>query len=296
MFNKYRAIQFEAYKKARAHFIEHPEVLIELEHYFVDSLAASIISKKDELVRDYDEASYLYPFWQAYPPDERGRSPKGDQYPWIEVGEHAVGDKLIRILTGDFHLRDTGIPTGPDKRFVLENEKIGEITKGYTNSAWLFVDIKSVGPRDDQQHTVMSHNQISGSGVWDDPKVGVKNAVMTAHGRRISHPFHSSIPPIYVLSDGTVVPVVNVVLKTVYSMRSLNGKGGTGQPLQKITLVAIPNGLLLEEKPAYLRQYPGLFFPGKDDKGKNPLKVRARVDFNLLRKIDAWRVTDIRFD
>jgi len=45
--------------------------------------------------------------------------------------------------------------------------------------------------------------------------------------------------------------------------------------------------------PGYLNKFPGLLFPGKDDKSKNPLKVRARVSFALLRKIAAWRVCDV---
>ena len=52
-------------------------------------------------------------------------------------------------------------------------------------------------------------------------------------------------------------------------------KQTTGQPLSRITLACIPNGLLLTEKPNYLREYPGLLFPGKDDKDKNPQKMRA---------------------
>jgi hypothetical protein len=54
--------------------------------------------------------------------------------------------------------------------------------------------------------------------------------------------------------------------------------------------------LLLEENPGYLKQFPGLFFPGKDDKGKNPLKVRARVSFEILTTINQWRVEVIKLN
>ncbi len=294
MYNKYRKNQFATYQKVRQQLINDPSILVDLEKYFADTINELVITNLPAIQNDYNEASFLFPFWQNYPPDKRGRKPRGDQYPWIEVGEHAVGDKLPRLLQKYFEIRDVGIPTGPDKRFILSNDKIFEITKGITKSAWLFLDIKSVGPRDDFEHTVMSHNQISGDGIWDKEELGVKNSVMTASGKRISHKFYCSIPPIYILSDGTIAPVILIALKPVYKMLSLEKKGNDGgQPLGRITIVTIPNGILLEESPAYLKKYPGLFFPGKDDKGKNPLKIRSRVSFDLLKKIANWRVRDI---
>lgn len=296
MYNEYRKNQFVTYQKVRRQLIEDPSVLLALEKYFAKTINELVTSNLAAIQKDYNEASFLFPFWQNYPPDERGRKPRGDQYPWIEVGEHAVGDKLPRLLQKIFEVRDVGIPTGPDKRFVLSNDKISELTKGITNSAWLFLDIKSVGPRDDFEHTVMSHNQISGDGIWDKEELGVKNSIMTARGRNTSHKFHCSIPPLYVLSDGTIAPVILIALKPVYKMLSLEKKGNDGgQPLGRVTIATIPNGILLEENPAYLKKYPGLFFPGKDDKGKNPLKVRGRISFDLLNKIDAWRVQNILF-
>lgn len=294
MYNKYRKIQFVAYQKVRKQLIDNPSIIVDLEKYFADTIKELVITNLSEIQKDYNEASFLFPFWQNYPPDERGRKPRGDQYPWIEVGEHAVGDKLPRLLQKYFEVRDAGIPTGPDKRFVLSNDKIFKLTKGITKSAWLFLDIKSVGPRDDFEHTVMSHNQISGDGMWEKEELGVKNSIMTASGKHTSHKFHCSIPPIYILSDGSIAPVILIALKPVYKMLSLETKNNDGgQPLNRITIVTIPNGLLLEENPAYLKTYPGLFFPGKDNKGKNPLKVRSRVSFDLLKKIANWRVQDI---
>jgi hypothetical protein len=173
---------------------------------------------------------------------------------------------------------------------VLKSPTIKKVTQGLTDSVWLFVDIKSIGPRDDQDHTVMSHNQVSGDGIWARPDEGVKNTPMTAVGSRASHPFHCSIPPIYVLSDKTIAPVVIVALKPVYVMLpGSNSFRCSGQPLARIDFACIPNGILLARNPGYLKTYPSLLFPGKDDKGKNPLKVRARVSFDLLRRIANWR-------
>lgn len=294
MYNKFREKQFSIYQRARKTLIENPQILIKLEEYFANEIKKLITNNLSEIQKDYDEANFLFPFWQNYPPDKRGRKPRGDQYPWIEVGEHSIGDKLSRLLQKEFEIRDVGLPTGPDKRFVLSHKKILQITKGMTNSAWLFLDIKSVGPRDDFEHTVMSHNQISGNGLWANINCGIKNSIMLATGKHISHEFHCSIPPFYVFSDETIVPVVLIALKPIYKMLSLDKKTpGDGQPLSRITIVTIPNGLLLEENPNYLKKYPGLFFPGKDDKNKNPLKVRSRVSFELLKKIDDWRVHTI---
>ena len=294
MFNAYRKDQFTTYRKVKEFFVSNPEVLCGLEKFFTKCLVDELTTNIQDISRDYNEASFLFPFWQNYPPDDRGRQPKGDQFPWIEVGEHAIGTKLSRILSRQFEIRDTGIPSGADQRFVLKSDIIRQITKNYCDSAFLSVDIKSVGPRDDAPHAVMSHNQISGDGNWESPLDGLVNSTIKATGVRTSHLFHCSLPPIYILSDGTIAPVITLVVKPIYSMLSLDSNSEkSGQPLKRITLVSIPNGILLMVNPNYMKKYPGLFFPGKDDKGKNRLKVRARVSFAILKQISSFRVQHI---
>lgn len=292
MFNQYREEQFTRYHKAIKFFLDSPEPLIQIEHFCVDLLSDFMIKNRDEIQRDYNEASFLYPFWQNYPPGDRGRMSKGDQIPWIEVGEHIFCPKLSRFLGRSFKIRDTGIPTGPDGRYVISDAKISSVLK-ITDSLWLFIDIKSVGPRDDQDHTVMSHNQISGNGKWTEKDFGIINDVMIAKGQRASHAFHCAIPPLFVLSDGTIAPVIHIVLKPVYKML-VSSNGEKGQPLDRVSLVSIPNGILLTENPNYLQTYPHLLFPGKDNKEKNPRKVRARISFEILRRIAIWRYTDFQ--
>ncbi|MDR2952517.1 MAG: BglI family type II restriction endonuclease [Treponema sp.] len=293
MFNQYREEQFKRYNESRKYFIKNFEKLIQIERFCMDVLSEFIIKNSNEIKRDYDEASFLYPFWQNYPPDERGRQPKGDQYPWIEVGEHVLCPKISRFLGDGFQVTDTGLPTGPDDRYIISGRQLHAIMD-ITDSVWLFIDIKSVGPRDDQDHAVMSHNQISGNGKWNSESYGVINDIMTAEGQRVSHPFHCAIPPLFVLSDGTIVPVVHIVLKPVYTMLGLIGEK-QGQPLKRISIVSIPNGILLAENPNYLQMYKGLLFHGKDDKEKDPRKVRARVSFAILRQLAEWRYADIPF-
>ena len=294
MFNLSRSTLFTHYNSARNHFIQNPNELIELEKFLSEKVFDLISRNIQEIKTDYNEASYLFPFWQNYPPDDRGRMPKGDQFPWIEIGEHVIGRKLIRFLEGDFQLKDTGLPSGSDERIILANNEIANKTNNFTQHCWLFVDVKSVGPRDDQEHAVMSHNQISGSGRWGQEADGLKNDIIIARGSRQSHNFYPSIPPIYILSDGTILPVVIIVVKPVYDMINIDDptKDG-GQPIKRISVVTIPNGLLLTTNPNYLNTYPKLFFPGKDDKGKNPLKIRARVSFPILISIAEWRVKNI---
>ncbi|MDY6781083.1 MAG: BglI family type II restriction endonuclease [Cyanobacteriota bacterium] len=294
MFNEFRDIQYSIYNQARNYFIENYLQLIKLEYFLSLKIHTIISDRLPEITDDFNEASNLYPFWQNYPPDARGRLPIGDQYPWIEVGEHVIGDKLPRLLERHFFVRDVGLPTGSDVRLILTHSEIKRITEGFVEACWLFLDIKSVGPRDDQDHAVMSPNQISGNGRWDSSEGGVVNEVIVARGRKASHLFHCSIPPIYVLSDRTVTPVIVIVVKPVYKMLSLekDSKDG-GQPLKKISLATIPNGLLLHEQPNYLAQNPTLFFPGKDQKTKNPLKMRCRVSFAVLKSIADWRFQEM---
>lgn len=292
MFNAHRSKMFAAYNKAREYFIRNWGELVEIEKYTHSLIKQVVLENLPEIKRDYDEASFLHPFWQNYPPEERGRAPRGDQFPWIEVGEHSVGFKLARLISNRVSIREIGLPSGTDQRFILQSKELGQQCK-ITNQAMLFLDVKSVGPRDDADHTVLSTYQVSGDGIWKSPKAGVKNSVMTARGSVASHSFHCALPPIYVLSDCTIAPTVSVFIKPVYRMLALDGKNQTGQPLQRITIVTLPNGLLLSEKPGYLAKYPELFYPGKDDKSKAETKLRARVSFEILRKIEPWRVETI---
>ena len=80
---------------------------------------------------------------------------------------------------------------------------------------------------------------------------------------------------------------------TYYEMVKDKQDKTIGQPLSKIKVASIPNGILLTKNPNYNDLYPGLFFPGKDDQTKDKRKVRARISFNLLKKIADWRIKEI---
>lgn len=115
------AAAFRIYQNVRAAFVDDPSLLIALEKEIALSVRDLVEGFASEAEADYNAASTMYPFWRNYPPDERGRQPRGDQYPWIEVGEHAIGTKLARAVTSKFEVSDMGFPTGADQRFVLRS-------------------------------------------------------------------------------------------------------------------------------------------------------------------------------
>ncbi len=289
MYSIYRNDMFNTYSKARQYYIANTDKLIELEKFMAEKVKSLIEVHLDEIVHDFNEASYLYPFWAQYPPLDRGRSPRGDQTPWIEVGEQAVGEKIKRYATEVFEsVDDIAVPDGPDHRISVRDSKIGDILDN-TDAAMLFLDSKTVGPRDDKDEIVVSPNQVSGNGSWTSVVENVANDCIFARGQRAFQQFQPALSPLIVGSDNVVRPVVLIFIKPVYSMN--NQDGGTGQPLNKIKLMTIPNGLLLSYGPSYLNQYADnhFFYPGKDDKSTNILKKRVRINANILKDIADWR-------
>ena len=291
MFKQFINEQHSSYKSSIDFYKNNPNCLINIEEFVMSEILHFIDLQLPEIKRDYNEASYLYSFWKNYTPLDRGRSPIGDQYPWIEVGEQVFGNKLSRYFASNFAIKDSGLPSGSDDRCIISSERIKQ-TLQITDSVWVFIDIKSAGPRDDFNHAVMSPYQVSGSGMWDNIDDGVLNDPIVAKGKLASHDFLCSLSPIYVLSDNTIAPLATFVIKPIYKMVN-NGNETIGQPLEKIKIACIPNGLLLTHNPNYLKTFPGLFFPGKDDKKKDLRKIRSRVSFDILKSIDSWRVKEI---
>lgn len=294
MYNGFRAQIFKHYNKARDYFIKNSAQLMEIECFVTKVVNDTIQRNYAECKRDYDEANYMQPFWANYPPDDRGRAPVGDQVPWIEVGEHAIGHKLCRLISNNYNISEKGLPSGADNRFTISSPQIAKICKGYTDTAFVFLDIKSVGPRDDFNHTVISPYQVSGDGCWDNISDNMTNSTMLAQGKQVSHPFYPAIAPVYVFSSKTIAPTIHLFVKPIYEMLNMQGTGLSGQPLKSIKNICVPNGLLLTKSPNYLAKFQGLFFPGKDDKGKSAMKVRCRVSFEILHKIADWRVQEFK--
>ncbi|ADP34551.1 type-2 restriction enzyme BglI [Bacillus atrophaeus subsp. globigii] len=298
MYNLHREKIFMSYNQNKQYLEDNPEIQEKIELYGLNLLNEVISDNEEEIRADYNEANFLHPFWMNYPPLDRGKMPKGDQIPWIEVGEKAVGSKLTRLVSQreDITVREIGLPTGPDERYLLTSPTIYSLTNGFTDSIMMFVDIKSVGPRDSDYDLVLSPNQVSGNGDWAQLEGGIQNNQQTIQGPRSSQIFLPTIPPLYILSDGTIAPVVHLFIKPIYAMRSLT-KGDTGQSLYKIKLASVPNGLGLFCNPGYAfdSAYKFLFRPGKDDRTKSLLQKRVRVDLRVLDKIGP-RVMTIDMD
>lgn len=289
MSQKYRQEQYCRYQHAREYCIHHPEQLIALETYVVTKIRALIRCNYNSIAEDFNEASYLSPFWEKFMPFQRGRASIGDQIPWIEVGEQAVGDKIKRLASFYFdRIDDIGLPSGADHRFTVSDKEIRKLVH-FTDTAMIFLDTKTIGPRDNKPEIVASPYQISGDGNWSNPNDCVNNSVIPVVGKRTKHVFYPAISPIYVTSHGTAMPVIHIFVKPLYAMNCL--AGGKGQPLEQISLMTVPNGLLLTKKPGYIhkQEYSGLFYPGKDTHESNLLRTRARINANLLKAIAPWR-------
>ena len=108
-------------------FVAHPECLIAIEKIIFNEIWHFIDLHLPEITRDYNEASYLYPFWKNYPPLDRGWDPRSDQYPWIEVGEHVFRNKLSRYFASNFAVKDAGLPSGADEGCIIASDRIKQI-------------------------------------------------------------------------------------------------------------------------------------------------------------------------
>lgn len=289
MFDYKRQFLWENYNRVRGYLISDPDALILLECYITCLVNDIIGANYLEIEHDYNEASYLHPFWASYPPDGQGKSAAGDQIPWLEVGEHAVGHKLSRLIASDYQIAEIGLPTGADNRFVLYSDEISDITHETTDCAFVHLTIKSVGPGSDQGSTIVSPNQISGNGIWEQSADNVENALITASGPDCYHAFHPAIPPIYTMTDGKTAPTIHLFIQPSYRTLSLEPEAGRGQPLKSIQSVCVPNGLLLTCQPNYLSAYPDLL--RLEEAESDPGNVCARISLDILSQIDRWRVS-----
>ena len=63
MFNQYREQQFQTFNSKRDKWSKNPAQLIALEKFISDHIVKLLQEKSAEIIRDYNEASYLNPFW-----------------------------------------------------------------------------------------------------------------------------------------------------------------------------------------------------------------------------------------
>jgi len=296
-------IIIEQYMRQRDFFLQNQALLFDMERDATNLLAFVISNKVGSIAKQIDFGfKELYPFWKKYTPRPRGRAPVGDNIPSGDLGEKVVGlsifGGLIEVVgAANIH----GIPSTPfggDYRIVL---------KDYI----LHIDIKSTGPRDDPSEIVVPPNQITGDGaiismadeaVSNNPiAVGAKEETCA-----YTNPTLTPLAPALIGKDVKTIPQFTLFIKFVY------GQKEGGQPLEKITLATVPNGLLLFDERG-IRYYlsdkyrvsitdSGIktrpcspFNFGKDDRGRHaaaPNAFRFRIKLPWLRHLDPWRVQD----
>lgn len=249
--------------------------LLQLEKDTTELLINSIAAVAARIKADFDKATELKPFWERYAPVQRGHKPRGEAFPWGEVGEKVVEGHLYSIMPNIFEgVRFLGVPYGHDIRFM-------------TNNAFIHIDAKSTGPTDNAEEVVSSPNQVTGNGKLDN-EGRVYNEVVEMKGPQVTREFQPELAPFYIV-DGKVIPTLTYYLKIVYSVKSLGE-----QPLEYLELISVPNGLALFDGPNLNKNVRGLLTPGKDE--IKVVRKRTRIKLDPLSELDSWRCQKIKFD
>ena len=267
------SINKDEYFAIRTQLLRHQESIVATERRYMDFLVGVTLAAAERLESDFGRANDLLPFWNNYPPKQRGRAPTGTSIPWSEVGEKSLSSNLLRVVTEkDPTITFPGLPFGGDVRFA-------------TSDALIHFDVKLTGPNDNANEVVAPPQQISGDGAdWQN---GILNTIFPVTGARARMNFHPKLPPFYVL-DGSLRLCLTYFLKAVYKVHEYGV-----QPLHYLEVACVPNGLLLFDGPFYAR-ISGLLIPGKDDQTKPSEDKRTRVRLNPLATIEGgWRCQQI---
>lgn len=261
-------INENSYKNAREFLLENScEKLISLEKEVTDILSNYLLSNLSNISKDFNFPWASSPFWRVYAPVQRGHMPRGEAYPWGEVGEKVLEGYIYSAASQLFEsVSFPGVPYGHDIRFL-------------TDRAFVHIDVKSTGPTDNPNEIVSSPNQVSGNGIYTE--AGIENDYVDMKGLRVTQPFRPELPPFYLINN-KIIPVLTYYLKVVYSVNSPGH-----QPLSYIELVCVPNGLAFFVNPNYNQAFPGILTPGKDD--RTVVRKRTRIKLNPLSQIADWR-------
>jgi len=268
-------MDLKQYNEARSFLLKNNcEFLLQLERETTQLLINKILGIASDIKKDFDKATELKPFWERYAPVQRGYKPRGEAFPWGEVGEKVVEGHLYSLMPKIFDdVRFIGVPYGHDIRFL-------------TNKAFIHIDAKSTGPTDNPDEVVSSPNQVTGNGKLDANNL-VYNDIAEMRGPQVTREFQPELAPFYII-DGKVLPILTYYLKIVYSVKSLGE-----QPLEYLELICVPNGLALFDGPNLANVVDGLLTPGKDE--VKVVRKRTRIKLDPLAKLDSWRCQKIKF-
>jgi hypothetical protein len=263
------------YELARERLLENNcRDLLNLEETVTNTLIRNILPIASNIKADFDSATNTKPFWDTYAPVQRGHQPRGEAYPWGEVGEKVVEGHLYALMPQIFEgVRFLGVPYGHDIRFA-------------TNNAFIHIDAKSTGPNDNADEVVSSPNQVTGTGRLNQ-NGSVENDVVQMRGPRVTRDFLPELAPFYIV-DGIILPTLTFYLKIVYSVESLGV-----QPLMYLELICVPNGLALFDGPNLNANVSGLLTPGKDE--VTVVRKRTRIKLGPLSELNNWRCQKIKF-
>lgn len=266
----------ETYRSMRQALLsEGCQGLISLEEESTKVLATNLLKIALEIKKDFDRAAELMPFWSRYAPIQRGHKPRGEAFPWGEVGEKVLEGHLYSLAPRIFqNVQFTGLPYGHDIRFM-------------TDRAFIHIDVKSTGPTDNADEVVSSPNQVTGTGRLGEDNC-VYNDIVEIKGARSASQFLPELAPFYII-DEQVFPTLTFYLKLVYSVRSLGN-----QPLEYVELICVPNGLMLFDGPNLNQKVKSLLTPGKDE--LKVIRKRTRIKLTPLAQLSPWRCQQIRFD
>lgn len=266
----------EKYFAERDRFLKNLSSIEKREEEITQFLIEDVILPASEgiFLDFYKRPLDLKPFWINYPPEQRGRQPKGTSIPWLELGEKTTSFNIIhRLSQTKKEVMYPGLPTGGDIRFVIDD-------------VYVHLDIKLTGPNDNPDEVVVPPNQVSGDGsIWNN---GVENstyAVLYQSGIQkgtTNYQFQPKLPPFYFM-NGKVLLCLTYFLETVYEI-----SGFGDHPLKYLELSCVPNGLLMFDGPEYCNQ-SGFIIAGKDEKSKPDHTKRVRIRLNPLSEIANWR-------
>jgi len=248
------------------------EFILSEEARVTELIIDRLASRYREIKHDFDNAYRTKEYWELYAPIQRGHKPRGEAYPWGEVGEKVIEGHLYSSLNEMFErINFPGIPYGHDIRFSTEK-------------SFVHIDVKSTGPTDNPNEVVSSPNQVTGNGMISDYGM-IYNDEVDMTGPRITRKFRPELAPFYLI-DNKIIPVLTFYIKVVYNVISPGN-----QPLQYIELICVPNGIPLFVAPNFNYLYPGILTPGKDEVTID--RKRTRIKLNPLSHIGSWRCQKI---
>lgn len=265
-----------AYNEARQSLLKDDcRKILKLEENVTNKLSKSLLDVASDIKKDFDTASQLKPYWEKYAPFQRGHKPRGEAFPWGEVGEKVIEGYVYSLAPRIFdNVRFVGVPYGHDIRFL-------------SGDSFVHIDTKSTGPTDNAEEVVSSPNQVTGTGKLEQNCV-VYNDMVEMRGKRVRRDFQPELAPFYIIDD-RILPTLTFYIKVVYSVKILGN-----QPLEYLEIICVPNGLILFDGPKLINKIQGLFTPGKDE--VKVVRKRTRIKLKPLSQLDSWRCQKIKFD